>query len=224
MKVDRNKDNCSFLCSWSGGKDSYFAFHKAIQEGFSPRVLLNVLNEFGDKSRSHGIPKEILIAQAECLGLPIDFIESTWSQYEQNFIAKLKNIRAKYDCTHAVYGDIDIESHRNWEEKVSNAAELTPVLPLWQKDRASLVNHMIDEGIKAMIVSCRAELADKILGKVINSELLKTFDRLGIDACGENGEYHTLVIDGPQHKQPLLIKTGEKILHKNYSFLELSLK
>lgn len=217
-------EDCSFLCSWSGGKDSYFAFHRAIQTGLQPKVLLNVLNEFGDKSRSHGIPKEVLIAQAERLELPIEFIESTWAEYEIRFIEILKRLKSDYQCSHAVYGDIDIESHRAWEEKVSKAALLEPVLPLWQGNRISLVLEMIEEGIKAMIVSCRSEFADQILGKIIDESLLKTFDELGIDACGENGEYHTLVVDGPQHKKPLHVTVGNPVQHKHYSFIELILK
>lgn len=212
-----------FLCSWSGGKDSYFAFCQAVQTGAVPRVLFNVMNEHGDRSRSHGIPREVLIEQAACLDLPIEFIESTWSEYEQRFIAKLKGLKAAYDFTHAVYGDIDIQSHRDWEEKVSTAAGLKAVLPLWQGDRLSLVHDMIDFDIRALIVSCRAEYADQILGKYIDNSLIAVFEELGIDACGENGEYHTLVVDGPAHKKPLKIKTGKSVTHGHYSFLELSL-
>lgn len=183
-----------------------------------------MLNEFGDKSRSHGIPKEVLIAQADCLDLPIDFISSTWSEYEERFVKKLTDLGMAHQCSHAIYGDIDIVSHREWEEKVSKAAALIPMLPLWQQNRVSLVQEMIDIGIKAVIVSCQAEIADQVLGKVIDQKLIEVFRTLGIDECGENGEYHTLVIDGPQHKKPLNIVMAEAIRHKNYSFIELALK
>lgn len=212
-----------FLCSWSGGKDSYFAFYKAIQGGANPRVLFNVMNEHGDRSRSHGIPKEVLLEQAQCLELPVEFIESTWSEYEKRFIAKLKALKSDYGFTHAVYGDIDIQSHRDWEEKVSGAADVEAVLPLWQGDRLDLVHDMINSGVRALIVSCKAELADHILGKYIDKSLIAVFQMLGIDACGENGEYHTLVVDGPVHKEPLEVKTGSQVTHGHYSFLELSL-
>ena len=186
-------------------------------------MLLNVLNEYGDRSRSHGIPPEVLKAQAECLDQPIEFIESSWKDYEVNFIKKLKGLKQTYACTHAVYGDIDIESHRAWEEKVSEAAGLEPLLPIWQGDRLELVKQMLDAGIKAMIVSCQKPLAEHLLGSVISPDLLGVFDELGIDACGENGEYHTLVIDGPMHQRPLQVLAGGRHEHGNYSFLELSL-
>lgn len=223
MNKPEDCNNGSFLCSWSGGKDSYYAFYKALQSHLKPQVLLNVLNEHGNRSRSHGIPKIILQAQAECLDLPIHFIESSWSEYEDRFIAKLKVLKSDYNCSHAVYGDIDIETHRAWEEKVSEAASLVASLPLWQQNRVSLVNEMIDLGIKPVIVSCRTELAGQILGKPIDKYLLKIFEELGIDACGENGEYHTLVVDGPLHKRPLEVELGNQVRHKDYAFIELSL-
>ena len=78
-----------FLCSWSGGKDSCYALHKAVDQGDKAIVLLNVLNEYGDKSRSHGIPKSILEAQADSLEIPIHFFSSTWEDYESNYINNL---------------------------------------------------------------------------------------------------------------------------------------
>lgn len=223
MTSEQSNSHRSFLCSWSGGKDSYYAFYKAVRSGLEPRVLLNVLNEYGDRSRSHGIPKVILQAQARCLDLPIDFIESSWSEYKDRFIEKLKALRLTYNCSYSVYGDIDIEAHKAWEEKVSKAASLVPFLPLWQQDRMSLVTDMIETGIKAVIVSCKAEFADKLLGKTIDKGLLKVFDVLGIDACGENGEYHTLVLDGPAHKTPLKVELGNAVRHNDYAFIEISL-
>ncbi|WP_268123098.1 diphthine--ammonia ligase [Roseivirga pacifica] len=211
----------SFLCSWSGGKDSYFAFYKAVQEGYKPKVLLNTLNEYGDKSRSHGIPKELLEQQAKAVGLPIEFIETTWETYEERYIAKLKELREKYAFTHAVFGDIDIESHRAWEEKVANAANVKAVLPLWQGDRKELVEGMITAGIKTIIVSCCKELADSLLGEVIDGSLIKKFEELGIDACGENGEYHTFVLDGPLNGTTIAVDTGSVKTHNTYAFLDL---
>ena len=144
----------NFLCSWSGGKDSCYAFYKAIQSGYQPTVLLNVMNEYGDCSRSHGISKEVLLAQAETIGVPIHFFNSTWADYEENYIKHLKNLTKNYKITHTVFGDIDIDSHRAWEEKVSTAAGVKAILPLWQQNRKLLVLEMIANGIEAIIVSC----------------------------------------------------------------------
>ena len=182
------------------------------------------MNEYGDKSRSHGIPKEVLEVQADCINVPIEFMASTWADYEEKYIKKLKGLKSDYGVSYAVFGDIDIESHREWEEKVSSVAELHPQLPLWRVNRVELVEEMIEVGVKALIVSCQTQYADSILGKIIDYDLLNSFRKLDIDACGENGEYHTLVIDGPLHRKPLSINVGKKKSHGHYSFLDISMK
>ncbi len=214
----------NFLCSWSGGKDSCFAFYKAIQQGYKPIILFNVMNEFGDRSRSHGIPKAVLQAQASALELPIHFFSSTWADYEKKYIKNLKEIVTHYPITHAVFGDIDIESHRDWEEKVSKAANLEAVLPLWQGNRKQLVLDMIDVGIEAIIVSCNQDLGPDFLGKKIDAELVETFDSKGIDACGENGEFHTLVVDAPFFKNRIEVEIIDTAVSSNYNFANLKLR
>lgn len=223
MAAKADIKDCSFLCSWSGGKDSYFACFEAVENEGVPAVFLNVLNENGAISRSHAIPREVLIAQAELASVPIEFIASTWTDYEANYIQKLKSLQADYQFTHSVFGDIDIESHRAWEEKVSKAAGLIPELPLWQRGRRELVKEMLDTGIEALIVSCQAHLAEAILGKTIDQDLIQVFDGLGIDACGENGEYHTIVVDGPLNKARLDLEIKGQEQHNQYAFLDFQL-
>ena len=122
-----------FVCSWSGGKDSCYALMKAKQMGFNPTVLLNVLNEQGEISRSHGIPKMVLEKQAEMLGLPLYAVPASWETYETTFVENLQLLKQKYQLTHGVFGDIDLEAHREWEEKVCERAGINPVLPLWKR-------------------------------------------------------------------------------------------
>ena len=98
------------LCSWSGGKDSCFALMQAISQGYRPEVLLNVLNEEGKISRSHGIPASILQAQAEAANLPIQLISSSWHDYEMLFTDALRQLKEQYSLTHAVFGDIDLQA------------------------------------------------------------------------------------------------------------------
>ncbi|WP_343913742.1 diphthine--ammonia ligase [Aquimarina litoralis] len=213
----------SFLCSWSGGKDSCYAMHMAIKDGYSPSVLLNVLNEYGDRSRSHGIPKEILKAQANAMSLPIYFFESSWGDYERLYIENLQSLTKKYSLQSAIFGDIDIESHRQWEEKVSNAANLNAILPIWQQPRKQLVLDMIAYGIEAIIVSCNNDLGFDYLGRTIDQELIQDLESLGVDACGENGEYHTLVINAPLFKKKLNVQVVERETSSNYNFAKLEL-
>ncbi|MCW3086823.1 MAG: adenosine nucleotide hydrolase [Sediminibacterium sp.] len=216
-------DQGSFVCSWSGGKDSCFAVMKALELGYSPKVLLNVLNEEGKISRSHGIPAEILKAQALAAGLPVHLVSSSWEAYEKNFVGSLTQLKAQYGLSHAVFGDIDLQAHRDWEEKVCTAAGLTALLPLWQQDRRSLVMQMLDAGIETLIVSCNTVMGEKFLGKQLSISLVEELEALGVDACGENGEFHTLVTNCPLFGYPVPVKINRTLQHENYWFSEMSL-
>lgn len=211
------------LVSWSGGKDSYWAALKAAEEGFTTRVLLNVLNEEGQISRSHGIPAPVLQAQAEALNLPIHLVPASWKEYEPRFTAALKSLKEQYELTHAVFGDIDLEDHREWEEKVCANAGLIAVLPLWQADRKDLVLHMLDSGIRTIIVSCNEVMGARFIGKMLTPAVVEELESLGIDPCGETGEYHTLVVDGPRFSFPLEVTIRQKQNHDNYWFADLAL-
>lgn len=213
----------SALCSWSGGKDSCFALMQSIQQGYTPKVLLNVLNEEGKISRSHGIPSDILEAQAFSAGLPIHLISSSWQEYEAKFTGALQQLKEQFLLSHAVFGDIDLQPHRDWEEKVCNHAALTAILPLWQQNRKELVMQMIGSGIETIIVSCNMVMGERFLGKKITTELVNELEALGIDACGENGEFHTLVLNCPLFSQVISVKILRKLQHENYWFSELAL-
>ncbi len=209
------------LCSWSGGKDSCFALMQAIQQGYSPKVLLNVMNEAGKISRSHGIPSAILQAQANAASLPIHLISSSWNEYEQNFTTALSTLKNEYQLTHAVFGDIDLQPHRDWEEKVCTNAGLIAVLPLWQQERKTLVLQMLEAGIETMIVSCNEIMGERFIGEIITPALVDELEAMGIDACGENGEYHTLVLDCPLFENAITVSVKNKLLHEKYWFSEL---
>lgn len=206
------------LCSWSGGKDSCFALIKAMQQGYTPQVLLNVLNEEGKISRSHGIPSAILHQQAASANLPVHLISSSWADYEKHFTNALSALKQQYNLTHAVFGDIDLQPHRDWEEKVCANAGLTAVLPLWQQNRKELVLAMLDTGIETIIVSCNTTMGEKYIGKTITPSLVDELESIGIDACGENGEYHTLVLNCPLFKEKINVGITEVVKHNDYWF------
>lgn len=207
------------LSSWSGGKDSCFALMKAAELGLKPTVLLNMMNENGKVSRSHGIPFSILEQQAKQIAVPLVAVSASWNEYEKNYIAVLHDIKKQYRIEGVVFGDIDLEPHREWEEKVCNAAELKAFLPLWQQDRVDLVFQMIDSGIETMIVSCNLKMGEEYLGKIMTKELALELQQKGIDACGENGEYHTLVINCPIFKEKIKLPKFTKKRYDNYCFL-----
>ncbi len=210
--------NRNSLCSWSGGKDSCFALMQTIQLGFTPKVLLNVLNEEGKISRSHGIPAAILQKQADAAGLPIHMISSSWQDYEMHFTNALRSLKNEYELTHAVFGDIDLQAHRDWEEKVCLNAGLEAILPLWQQDRQNLVMQMLDAGIETMIVSCNNAMGKEFIGRTITPSLVVELEQMGIDVCGENGEYHTLMLYCPLFASRINAVVTDKMQHDGYWF------
>jgi len=196
---------------------------QTIAEGMKSVVLLNMLNENGRVSRSHAIPKEILQKQASALGLPIITKPASWNDYERIFIETLHELKSQYQINTAVFGDIDLQEHRDWEERVCKATGLEAVLPLWKQDRKNLVLKMIDLGVEAYIVSCNEKMGQKFLREKISVGLIKKLEMIDIDACGENGEYHTLVVNAPIFRKRIDISFGMRSHHKNYWFIEMKL-
>jgi diphthine-ammonia ligase len=214
----------SFVCSWSGGKDSCLALYRAMQAGGKPLFLLSMLREDGERSRSHGLLPDLLQAQASSLGIPLVTRTASWSDYEVVFIAALQELNAA-GVRAGVFGDIDIDDHRLWEEKVCAAAGIGACLPLWKASRLELLDEFLDSGFEATVVVTKAErLGKDYLGRTLNRELVREFECLGIDPSGEEGEYHTVVTDGPIFSQPLGIERDERALHEGYWFLGISPK
>ena len=195
------------VCSFSGGKDSCLALWRAQQAGdLDVRALLVMFDESGERSRSHALPPAIVARQAESLGLQLVTRSASWKTYESVFVDALKELRASgYEV--AVFGDIDLEAHRAWEEKVCAAAEMTARLPLWQVDRAALVEEVLDAGFRARVVCVDSRyLGDDFCGREYDAAFLRDLPP-GVDACGENGEFHTLVYDGPIFSRPVPFET-----------------
>jgi uncharacterized protein (TIGR00290 family) len=209
----------NFVTSWSGGKDSCYAMMQAVAMGLQPKVLLNMMNENGKVSRSHGLPLTILKQQAEKMNLPIVTIPATWNDYEAKFIDTLQTLKADYGLDAAVFGDIDLQPHRDWEEKVCKAAGLEAILPLWQQNRIDLVKEMLTNGIETMIVSCNTQMGEKYLGKIMTTALAEELEANGIDSCGENGEFHTMVINCPLFSEAIALPKYTTQTYNDYCFV-----
>lgn len=194
---------------------------QAVKAGYEPAVLLNMMNESGHISRSHGLPHHILLQQAQALQLPLVTIPASWEEYEVRFIAGLQQLVQHYQPEAAVFGDIDLQPHREWEEKVCAAAGIRAVLPLWQQSRRQLAESMLRDGIQTMIVSCNTHLGPGFLGRTLDLHLLDELEAQGVDVCGENGEFHTVVTHCPLFNAPVQLPAGKKVQHGDYWFLSL---
>ncbi len=202
-----------FITSWSGGKDSALAFHRAKQAGGVPLAIVNMLDEAGQRSRSHGLRPEVIEAQASALGVPLRTARTSWTSYESEFTALLAGAAAD-GATAAVFGDIDLAAHRDWEEKVCASAGLRVSLPLWLEPRRTLVDELLGLGFRALIVAVKEDaLPARLLGRALDAGLVAEIEGLGADACGENGEYHTVLVDGPDFAQPLSLVPGPAGIH-----------
>lgn len=185
------------IFSWSGGKDSMLALHRALQDGFRFDALLAMYDEGGERSRSHAIPRPLMQAQADALGIELVMRSASWADYEAVFTEQLRAFAAQ-GVGHAVFGDIDLQPHRDWEEKVCAAAGLSAVLPLWRSPRRALVDELLALGYRARVVCVDARFLDaSFCGRTFDADFLADLPP-GVDACGENGEFHTFVFDGPR--------------------------
>ena len=207
-------------CSWSGGKDSCFALMQEIDKGSDLQVVVNMMNEKGVISRSHGLPLSLLQQQAESMSVPLIAIPTSWNDYEFNFTNSLLEIKNRFAVRKIVFGDIDLQAHRDWEERVCNNAGLSASLPLWKQDRKQLIQDMLLAGIQTMIVSCNSSLGEEFLGQVITESLILKLENAGVDVCGENGEFHTLVVDCPLFRNKIQLPGYYKIKHDDYWFLQ----
>jgi uncharacterized protein (TIGR00290 family) len=190
------------LCSFSGGKDSCLALWRATRQGLDVRTLLVMFEETGERSRSHAIPLPLIERQAQALGLDLVVGNASWKNYESVFTDALRQLRAS-GHTMAVFGDIDLQPHRDWEEKVCAAAGITAYLPLWQGNRRELADEVLAAGFRAMVECTDARyLGDEFCGRQYDAQFIQDLPA-GVDACGENGEFHTFVYDGPCFRHPV---------------------
>jgi diphthine-ammonia ligase len=211
-----------FFCSWSGGKDSSLALHHAILGGGKPRYLLTMMSDDGHGSRSHGLPRSLLEEQARRLGIPIVFRAASWTEYENVFSAALEDFRAK-GITDGVFGDIDIQDHRDWCQRVCSARGIRARHPLWQRPRRELLEEFIALGFQATLVVVQADKMGPVwLGRSIDARAIQELEQLGVDPSGELGEYHTVVTDGPIFHAGLKLIPREPVLHDGHWFLSVS--
>jgi len=211
-------DNLAAISSWSGGKDSCLACYKAIQQGYKVKYLLNFISRESKRGCFHGIESGLMKLQSELIGIPLVQKEVTadMKKYEEEFIEAVTGLRAQ-EINNMVFGDIFLLDQINWVERVCKDIGIIPVEPLWNKKPENIVEEFVDLGFKAIIVSCQADKLDKnFIGKEVNKGLIKEFRSRNICPCGENGEFHTLVVDGPIFKRKIEILESEPILKEGF--------
>jgi uncharacterized protein (TIGR00290 family) len=171
-----------------------------------------MFDESGERSRSHAVSLDVMRAQAASLGIELVTPAASWQDYETVFVETLTDLKAK-GCDYGIFGDIDLDAHREWEENVCAAARIEAVLPLWHADRLDLVNEFIAENFRSVVICINEKFIDKsFCGRVFGPEFIADLPA-GVDACGENGEFHTFAFDGPLFREPVRYLVDEIYHH-----------
>lgn len=206
--------------SWSGGKDCCLALNRALAEGLDVCCLANTVTADGRRSCSHGISAAVIAKQAKALGIPIIRQPTTGDNYRSQFVKMLHAFKQE-GIDGGVFGDIDFNPHREWIESVCSETGMTPYLPLWGEDQRRLMQEFIAAGFIAIIVAVKDDfLGPETLGKIIDRDFLASLPKT-VTPCGEAGEYHSLVIDGPVFKKRLEITSSKKVTRGDHHFLEI---
>jgi diphthine-ammonia ligase len=208
--------------SWSGGKDSYLALHRSVSR-FDVVAAVTMFNEDGSRSRSHGLRPDVVDAQVRRLGLTHVQGRGSWATYEDGYRAALRQVPS-LGITHVIFGDIMYDVNREFPERVCAAEGLVAVEPLWGEPTGSLYCEFVATGADARIVTVRdGAVSPAWLGRQLTLDLLAELDALGVDACGEHGEYHTVVVNAPLFSSELRIVAGHTVCRDGCWALDLSL-
>lgn len=209
------------ICSsWSGGKDSCFALYEAMNSGYTVSCLVNTISKEYNRVRFHGTEAKLIQLQSEAIGIPLLQKETTAGAYEDDFKDAVRNLIFQ-GAEGMVFGDIDIQENRDWVERVCGDLGIKAVEPLWQRDREKILLDFMDKGFGAIVVSAKANLfGDEWVGHNVDREFLEYLKANNIDVCGERGEYHTFVTDGPLFKKRIEIIKSNIIQRNGYRFLD----
>jgi uncharacterized protein (TIGR00290 family) len=208
--------------SWSGGKDSFAALDRT-RAAYDVVAMVTMFDEGAERSRSHGLRPEVIAAQAGRLALEPFAGRCEWQTYDRAFSQVLDRLATR-GVTHVIFGDILFEEHRRWAGQMCEHSGLTAVEPLWGSSTEALFEEWVSSGADALIVTARAEfLDDTWLGRPLRREMAEEFARLGVDPCGERGEYHTVVTGGHLFSAPLRVRLNGHVQRSGCWALDLML-
>ena len=206
------------IFNWSGGKDSSLALYHCLQNpDIEIKYLVTSVNDAVSRVSMHGVREELLLLQAERIGIPLYQIRLPempgMKEYDDTMRLHMAKFREE-GITHAIFGDIFLEDLKKYRDDRLAEAGMTGIYPLWKRDSHELINEFIDLGFGTVIACTQAWLGD-FVGKEITHELINALPPEA-DVCGENGEFHTFAFKGPIFSSPILYRTGEKVF-KEYA-------
>jgi len=204
------------LASWSGGKDCCLAVYRAVKQGYEVTALVNLVAESTGRCCFHGVDGGLLRLQAESIGLPLvqKSVPDDMKEYERKFKAA---ISAYQEVSGMVFGDIYLDEHKDWVERVCRGVGIEAIEPIWNEDTTELMTEFVDLGFDARVVSCKADVMGReFIGRRVDKAMVGELKARGLCPCGENGEFHTLVVNGPLFKKRLEILEAEPVLKNGF--------
>ncbi len=182
-----------------------------------------MLTENGERSRSHGLRPTVLEAQASAIGVPIVFRATTWADYEESFIDAVREA-VGMGVLDGVFGDMDFDENRAWEERVCTVAGARAHLPLWHIQRSAYMTELLESKFQAKIVAIKEmTISPDLLGHEINAGVHNEFAHSGIDLAGESGEYHSVVTSCPMFSKAIELVAGDITLRDGVWFIDMKL-
>lgn len=220
--MQRQPTSCAL--SFSGGKDSMLALDRAIRRGWPVTYLLNLYDEVSERVRFHGVHTTLIQAQADVLGIPLLSKPTRPENFEQVFLEALDDLRER-GVDAIIFGNIHLADVRAWYEERTTCHHLLHLEPLWGEPVETLAREVIQRGYHAVLTSVElARAKETWLGQPLSEALLAEFAAAGIDLCGERGEYHTFVSNGPLFRSPVPVRLGERVSMPGYALIDMLLE
>jgi uncharacterized protein (TIGR00290 family) len=223
--MNATEGNTPVLVSWSGGKDSCFALYETQRAAeYRVAALLTTLTRDYDRISMHGVRRELLEEQAASLGLPLHQVFISKDASNDEYEMKMGEALAKYrdrGIDSIVFGDLFLADIRAYREQFLSRQMMHGLFPVWKRDTSSFIREFMELGFKTIVTCVDSRVLDQsFVGKTIDEDLLSSLPG-DVDPCGENGEFHTFVFDGPSFARPVKFSLGEIVLRESFWFCDL---
>jgi len=218
---ERGIKSGNYAVSWSGGKDSCLALYEALRLGCKVSHLVNFISNEEKRVRFHGTDAGLIVLQGVALGIEVAQYETDWDGYERDFKAGVRGLLPK-GVKGMVFGDIYVDEHKEWVERVCGEIGIEALEPLWNRPASNVLGQFIGLGFEAVVVSANTKYIDEEwVGRAVDSDFRDYLSSKGIDPCGENGEYHTVVINGPLFSRRISLTAGPVIAKGEFRLLDI---
>ena len=211
-----------YAASWSGGKDCCLALHEALRQGYDVPLLLNTISARYQRVRFHGTPAALLDTQAEALGRALVQWPTPDDTYEAAFLDALREVQRR-GARGVIFGDIFPEANRDWCRRMCDRVGLEAVHPIFGWDTETVMARFLEAGFAALVISGRPDyFGAEQMGARLGGEFLEWCRaQPGLDVCGENGEFHSVVVDGPLFQRRLAVTEGVPCQVNGQWFLDI---